>query len=480
MLAKRVARNVLYNSSSIIVSNAAGLLISVYLARTLQKELFGVYSLTISVAFLLMVFTDLGINATTVRFCARAFSKGDYEELRGFFKFLTKIKITLSIFSSLLLFLLSDFLSQNVFREEALSLPLKFASILILFLPLSGYLTSVFNAFNDFKANFVRAVSYEFSRVIAVISLVTLGLSVIGAILGYVVASITATVTLLSLLVKKYGRILFGKEKKIKKRGVLKFTSYLTIGSITWTIFAYVDSVMIGIFMPVEYVGYYRIALLVVSAISGILSVPAVMFPVFVALEGEDLRTAFKRAFKYSSMIAVPVAFGLPVIAKPVIRVAFGAEYLPAVTALWILSLLILRAALGFWGNIFNAKGMPEYPVYVLSLAMVMNVLLNYLLIPIFGISGAALATVASNALNWIALALLSKRIFNVFFDAWDLIKPVISSLVMLGVILNIKPKTIPEGILMIFVGAAVYFLVLWLLRGVSRKDIDYLWNAFK
>lgn len=415
MLVRRVARNVIYNSFSIIISNAAGLLISVYLARTLQKELFGIYSLTISVAFLLMAFTDLGINATTVRFCAHAFSKGDYEELRGYFKFLTKIKVALSIFSSLLLFLLSDFLSQNVFHEETLSLPLKFASLFLLFLPLAGYLTSVFNAFNDFKANFVRAVSYEFSRVITIISLVSLGFSVIGAVLGYVVASVTATTVLFFLLVKKYGKILLGKGKKIEKRGVLKFTSYLTIGSITWTIFAYVDSVMIGMFMPVEYVGYYRIALLVVSAISGILSVPAVMFPVFVALEGDDLRNAFKRAFRYSSMVAVPVAFGLPVIAKPVIRVAFGAEYLPAVTALWILSLLILRAALGFWGNIFNAKGLPEYPVYVLSLAMVMNVLLNYLLIPIFGISGAALATVASNAFNWIVLAFLSKKVFNVF-----------------------------------------------------------------
>lgn len=60
------------------------------------------------------------------------------------------------------------------------------------------------------------------------------------------------------------------------------------------------------------------------------------------------------------------------------------------------------------------------------------------------------------------------------------MIKPVISSLVMLAVILNVKPKTIPEGILMIFVGAVVYFFVLWLLKGVRREDVDYLWNAFK
>ncbi len=480
VLAKRVLRNIMFNSSSILVSNVAGLFISIYLARVLQSKLFGVYSLTLSLTFLLLVFTDLGVNATTVRFCAKAYSKRDFGEVRGLIDFLFRVKVILSISTALALFIFSDALSKYVFREEVLSTTLKIASFIALFFPLSGFLTSIFNAFNDFKANFVKAITYESTRVVSIAILVSLGFSVFGALLGYVIASVASTIALAVLLLKNYGEVLRVEAKGIKRRKVIRFASYLTIGSVTWTIFAYVDSVMIGYFMPVEYVGFYRIAHLVVSAISGILSIPGVLFPVFVALEGEDLKLAFKRAFKYSAVISVPTVFALPIIAKPIVKVAFGEEYLQAVSALWILSFLILRASLGFWAQIFNAKGKPEHPVYVLLVAMILNVILNYLLIPPLGIKGAALATVISNFFNWIVLAYLSKKYFDVFFEISDVAKPVLASLVMLLILLNLKPTTIFEGIGLIVAGAVVYFAALAIIGGIRREDIIYLWKTFK
>lgn len=361
MLARKVFRNVIYNSLSMLISSLVGVIVTIYVARALRPESFGIYSLALSLAFLLMTFTDLGVNTTLVRYIAYSYSKGDYELMRGYIRGLSKLKILLTAFASLFLFISSDLLATYVFHKQSLSTPLKIVSAYIFLFSLLSFVNRIFNAFNDFKANLVRSIVYEFSRLILIVFLVSMGFAVIGALLGFVLASLLSLIVLITLLVSKYGFI-FGKAKKIDWRRVLKFTSYLTLGSITWVVFAYVDSVMIGMFLPAEDVGFYRAAYNIVGAISGLVSIPAVLFPVFVQLEGKDLKNAFNRAFKYSSILAFPIVFGLISMGKPLVEFVYGKEYLPAVDVLIVLSFLILRSSLGFWGVIFNAKGEARIP----------------------------------------------------------------------------------------------------------------------
>jgi len=480
VLAKKVARNALYNSSAILVRNISGIVITIFLARALGHVNFGIYSLTISIALLLLSLTDFGINQTVIRYVSDALGKNNILLVRGYAQELGKIKFVLTVIVSVSLFLLSDVLSTSVFHKPTLSLPLKIISGFILFYPISGFLIGVFNGFNDFKANFVQSVTYEFFRAATIIALVSLGYSVIGAIFGFVVASLASLLSLTIMLLKKYKTYVIGKAEKIDIRRVLKFTGYLTVGGIAWTVFAYVDSVMIGIFMPAEYVGYYRASYTVIGAVAGILSLPAVLFPVFVQLEGRDLKNAFNRVFKYSAMLAVPASFGLPIISKEIVLTVYGPEYLPAVPVFWILSFLILRSAVGFWGVIFNAKEMPEYPVKVAFAGMILNVVLNYLLIPEFGIVGAATATMMSNAVVWSVLAYLSKIHFDVFFTPSHLLKPIAASLVMVAFLSMFSPRSILDGVLMVFIGAMVYFVVLYAIRGVRKGDVEFLLEILK
>ncbi len=480
MLARRVLKNTIYNGLSILLANVVGVAVTIYVARALKPELFGIYSLALSIAFFLLTFTDLGLNTTLIRYVAHSYGNGDYELVRGYVKSLSKLKISLVFLVSILLFFLSDYISITVFKKPMLSKPLKVVSIFITFFSLAGFVNSIFNAFNDFKANFVRSLFYEISRLVLIVLFVSMGLSVVGALLGFTVASLISLVALAVLLIRKYGKIVFGKAKAINWKRIVRFSSYLTLGSITWVVFAYVDSIMIGIFLPAEDVGYYRAAYNIVGAISGLVSIPTVLFPVFVQLEGRDLKNAFYRAFKYSAIVSFPIALGLPVISEPLIRFVYGAEYLPAVGVMWVLSLLILGSSLGFWGPIFNAKEKPEYPVYVSTVAMILNVVLNYIFILKMGIVGAAIATIISNVFSWVTLGFLSKRFFDVFPKIEDIVKPLVASLVMVAVVYKIGLNNLLEGIFAIVLGALTYFAVIFLVRGLTRDDINYVIRLIK
>lgn len=475
MLARRVLKNVIYNSSSVLIGNLAGLVISIYVARVLKPELFGIYSLAISVAFLLMTFTDLGINATLVRYVAHANIKGDDELVRGYIRSLTKLKALLVLAVASMLFLGSDFIAEQFFSKPELSLPLRIMALYITFFSMAGFINGIFNAFNDFKANFVRALVYEISRATLIFLLLYLGLSVAGALLGYVGASLLSLIALLAMLFRKLRNFLFGKAKRVDWRRIVRFTGYLTVGSITWTVFAYVDSVMIGAMLPSEDVGFYRAAYNIVGAVSGIVALPGVLFPVFVQLESEDLRSAFSRVFRYASIIAFPCTFGLMVIAEPLVKFVYGADYLQAAGVMVVLSILILRSALGFWGVLFNAKEMPEYPVYATFFGMILNVVLNYVFILRMGIVGAAIATVMSNAFVWFTLAFLSVKHFGVVVRASYILKPLTSAAVMTALLWYAGFGSLADAILKVLVGAGIYFLLLYVLRGFGREDVEYL-----
>jgi len=62
VLARIVFRNTVYKTLSVLTANLVGLFVTIYVARALKPELFGIYSLALSVTFLLLTFTDLGIK----------------------------------------------------------------------------------------------------------------------------------------------------------------------------------------------------------------------------------------------------------------------------------------------------------------------------------------------------------------------------------------------------------------------------------
>jgi len=475
-LAKKVLKNSIYHSSSVFISKFGGLIFTIILARLLLPELFGVYHLALAVGLMLLTFTDLGINGTLVRYVSHAVGKNEKDLASSYFRYLFKLKFILVFLFSLSLILLANPLALYVFHKPDLFLPLQIVGIFLFFQSFLDFVGAGFISMQRFEYSTVRHIVYEGLRLILVPALIFLGFSVFGALVGLSISTAAALLVLTYFLLRNYPFLLKRKTVKIERRKMLKFLSYLTIGSISGVFFAYVDSIMLGIFMPVEYVGFYRAAYNIVFAFAGLVSIAGVLFPVFTQLEGDELENAFKKVFKYSSMLAFPCAFGLLFIAEPVIKVVYGIDYLPAVLPTYILSLLIVIAPLDFFGTLFNAKEKPEYPAKLIMISSTLNVVLNYFLILQIGMAGAAVATVISRYFNIICLGFLSKKVLNIFPSMDMIYKPLFSSLVMLAFLYFIPtPSTILAGIVGITIAGIIYISIMFLIKGIEKEDIKYL-----
>ncbi|MEM4155191.1 MAG: flippase [Archaeoglobaceae archaeon] len=467
MLSKVVFKNVLYNSSSMLILNLSGLIIVVFLARVLKPELFGLYSLSISIITVAMVFADLGINNAATRYVADAVSKNNFRLASGYVSFLTNFKVALSVFLSILLFLLSDTISSAF--NKPISLLIKLLSIYLVFNALTTLFLAIANAMNDFKVNLLNYTVSGFSKIVFTFSLVLVGLSVIGAIFAIVLSAILGFFYALYYTTKKYP-FLFSEKEKIEFNRVLKFVAFTAVISISWVLFANVDLVMIGYFLTAEDVAYYRAGFSIISAIAGFISIPSVLLPVFVKLEGEDLSRAFSRAFKFSSALCIPSALGLILISSNLLFLAYGEEYLPGLLAMQILSLLLISPVFGIYGSFFSGKEKPELNFYPLTFSTLLNVVLNYFMIPRFGIVGASMATVISNVILWLFLALICSKEFGIKPKISYITKPLFSALLMFLVAFNFGSM-----ILILPISILVYSAVLFLIKGITKEDLEFI-----
>lgn len=101
------------------------------------------------------------------------------------------------------------------------------------------------------------------------------------------------------------------------------------------------------------------------------------------------------------------------------------------------------------------------------------NIVLNIILVPYLGIIGAGFATLLCYILAFVVTAVASKKLMKLPFNLKEMLKIIIASGIMGSIIYLINPNGILGIILAILVGVIVYFIVIFLLKGISKKEIQ-------
>lgn len=170
-----------------------------------------------------------------------------------------------------------------------------------------------------------------------------------------------------------------------------------------------VDSILIGVMLGAGPVGLYAAAY---KPITAVLTVAVTyyqgLFPALSSSFAED-REKFSaillRSLRFTTIFAVPLGVGGTLLAAPMIRFLFGANYADSVPALQLLSWsAVLVTMRGNFRHTLNAVGKQRLDLICAASAGAVNVSLNLLLIPRFGIRGAAWATLLSE-IGWFLLA---------------------------------------------------------------------------
>ena len=196
---------------------------------------------------------------------------------------------------------------------------------------------------------------------------------------------------------------------------LLKSSYHYILSGIMVAIYMQTDKIMLKYLVDGAEVGYYSLA----SALGTIWTFILVaiidsMYPSIVNAY-KDNKSTFERKNKqlYSLVIYISVmaAVFITIFGGWAIKIIYGVEYLPAVEPLRIICWYVLFSYLGVARNAWIVcENLQFYLKYMYMVAALVNVILNYVLIPLFGCSGAALASLITQLCTSIIIPLFIKE----------------------------------------------------------------------
>jgi O-antigen/teichoic acid export membrane protein len=247
---------------------------------------------------------------------------------------------------------------------------------------------------------------------------------------------------------------------------LLRMSFMFFLAAIFVKIYSYVDSFTIEAVLGKASVGVYAVAYKFTYAFQFLpLAFVGVLYPTMSSLvdQPKELNKVLLQAEWYLSLLATPIVFGIFALAPEIIDMFYGQGFSAAAPVLSVLIFALVFIFLDFpIGSLLNAIGKQAWKTSFMGLAMIVNVVGNLILVPIYGILGAAITALITFtflfSMGWLAVMYLTK------IKLFDLVKTnggfFIAGIVMAVTVIYLKQHifwvlTIPVGA-MVFLGLSV------------------------
>jgi O-antigen/teichoic acid export membrane protein len=320
---------------------------------------------------------------------------------------------------------------------------------------------------------FINSASCVVFQVIAVY----LGYGVNGLAGGFIFGMIAATIIGFRFLDLRIKRFNAGHLKSI-----FSYSFWIFLASSGSLVFSYADTIIIGYFLKTADVGIYRVLFQFTTAATfTTTAMSTVLFPKVSSWnangELEMAENAFSKGVTYSLLLAVPVFVGGVLLGDKMLYFFYGESFAQGAKTFYVLLVVQLVNVFMFLQTMYlNALNRPKESFKVTAVAAAANIVLDFMLIPVIGIIGAAIATLITMTMNSFLAYLALRRIISLKLEFQGIRNILIASIIMgLGVrcyrvlvpLSNIWLTLIP-----IMFGAILYILLLLKLDTNIRDEL--------
>jgi O-antigen/teichoic acid export membrane protein len=380
-------------------SAALFLLFNLVLARILGPEGAGIYFLAFTMITIASVISRLGLDQALLRFISASAVTSKWGEVSDIYRKGVIVIFLSSIAITLLLYTLTPFLATTVFSEPALLSPLRIMILAILPLTLLSLNSESLRALKHIRNALFTHAQGPGLAFFALLLLLFLGgrHGVNGAVGAYLLSCVI--MTLVSFVIWRASTAHnHGMTGTFNTGELLKTGFYLLFIASMNMLMNWTDTVMLGIWKTSDAVGIYNISLRLALMTTFMLSAAAtILAPKFSGLYVQGDMAALKNLVRKSTRLiaasALPIALILVLLPHTILGF-FGSEFKSGALALIILSIgHLFYASVGCLGHLLIMTGNHVSVHRITLLTAILNIALNALLIPDYGINGAALAT---------------------------------------------------------------------------------------
>jgi len=416
----KFVKDTLFLQTGGLLARVVAVPFSIILARLLHPEGLGLYHLSFAVLGLIGVIGNLGVTDAGINRLATAYAIRDTEETKDILSFILKMFLIMTAVVFTVGMIIAPYISKAMYQNTEIGL---FVRVLLLTMPL-GILFLLSNIIFQSTRNMKTLVISENLRglitPVIVVTAVLLGFGIMGAVSGNVIA--TAIGALLASILyfrlrssnpalPSFREMVFNKLSRAKFKRYFSFSFLIAIDKNIVRFYPLLPVLFLGMFFPPQEVGYFRIALgvvtiptIVVQAISRNMSVKV---PEAYATNGiSGMKSVIYKITKFSIMLSIVSTVLILIVMPYVIRFLYGSEYTPSINIAYVLAIHAAFNGAGVGFYIFRTLDKLKYPIFcnLATLALVSPI--GIMLIQSMGGLGAAIYMVCLYVVS-IALGLI-------------------------------------------------------------------------
>ncbi|NVJ47690.1 MAG: polysaccharide biosynthesis C-terminal domain-containing protein [Cytophagia bacterium] len=376
-----------------------------YLAKNYDQATFGHWALFITTVSILdglrQGFVQNGLARLIIK-------DPDNQEIKS-----TGLLLNYSIIALTSSFLLILSLFTN---EEISMLYLQGYKVLLVFATIQ-YLNSIIQAQHQFKRYFLLNLVYliSFTAVLS-IQILVYGKPALTIIINLMLLSIIPVVFM--VLVRKEVRLVKPQKTTIKE--LVQFGKYSSGTNLLSLLFQRTDLLMINYFLDPTAVAIFHFANKIINyAELPLQALSQVIYPRIAASHLQnnsiELNKTYGSSILWLLAFIVPMTMTVIVFNNSIINLIGSNSYASAST---VIIILCVASFFKPWGRVFglilDAVGKPKINFYMLVFSLLVNVLMNWILIPLYGVYGAAMATSSSVIITIIIGQLNIRRILAI------------------------------------------------------------------
>ena len=461
-----VRRQSLIHIGTNITITAVGFLSTFYFAHALGPSVLGAYFLFLAYFGIFNLIVDGGFGYATAKRMSEGKDKGEYYSASAVLRLLLLV-VSLAILLAIRPFLV-DLNSSDLFWWLVLAL------IVNLPFGIAGG-----GNYGLGKAGVVQGSNLlnNLTRILLQISFVFLGFQLAGLAGGFI-----AGLAVGFLFNYRYLEVRFCRFSLVHLKSLFTFSFWTFLAMSGLFILTTADVIFIGYFMGNAEVGVYRVALQLASlGVFIALALENVLFPRFSSWSEEGnhemIATSLSRAYTYSFVLAIPFCFGGWLLADKLLYYLYGESFTSGTFALLVfLPLYVIYIFQYLQMMTLNALNHPKESFWITSLIVIVNIVLNILLIPVLGITGAALATFISILISVILGNLVIGKYISVKMEKKPILHILGAAAIMAFVVggLRLVVPVVNLGYLigLVIIGAIVYFVLLFRIDREIRNEL--------
>ncbi len=456
--------------SQVLTSLGSFLLLPI-ITKTLGTYDYGIWAQISITVSLLSPIAVMGLAMGIVRFLS---GEQNLQRVRESFYSVLFIVFSAGVFISTALYFASNFLAESIFGDPTASYYIQCGSFLVLLLALDQIALFYFRIFQKINTFASLSIFKSIGHLIVTIILLYSGFGLLSIIISLVLIESVLFIISIYFIISDIG---FSLPKFEGIGEILKYSLPLTPNSVIRWVTDSSDRFIVTYFMGLSSAGVYSAAYGIGNLVTFIITpLQFILFPELSRLynQGKYAEAAnyINLSLRYFLYAAIPASFGLTLLSRPLLVIITTPEFISGSNVIPFVAISgLLAGVFQILINITHLVKKTQFNLFIHIFAALMNLILNFLLVPPFGIVGAAFATFVSYLLMVAICAQVSFKYLRPNIDWMFISKSILSSFVMCFFLFFLDSDNLLSLVRNVLIGAIIYVISTLYLKIFNEEE---------